>query len=119
MKRMVILFGALLFTATAAHADGKNKVSKEEGCASQGDFVAKVVASRQAGVAANTVLDMTVTSETKAYGAPPNEVRSAWYRKTILAIYENPKYLYSDPSASGMSYQDACLANPAKMLIGG
>ena len=86
-------------------------------CSSQAEFFARVVASRQSGVAAGTIYSMAVDGDARSNKKQPSKIKSDWYRKTILAVYETPKYLYADPSAAGMRYEDSCKENPGIMLI--
>lgn len=88
-----------------------------EKCSNQAEFFAKVVAMRQENVGASTVYGMVIDGETRSKSGAPSAAKADWYRKTILAVYNNPKYLFADPSAAGMTYEDSCNSEPGVMLI--
>lgn len=90
----------------------------KERCADQAGFFAHVVALRQSGASASFVYGMTTTGYIDKAQKYPMKDHADQYRKLILAIYDKPRFLFSDPSADGMRYEDACNEAPGTMLIG-
>ena len=105
--------------AKDAGADFKAErpATNSEKCSSQAEFFAKTIALRQGGAGASFVYGMAIDGDSSHYREKASQARADWYRKTNLIAYDNPKYLFSDPSAEGMKYEDLCMANPIAMTI--
>lgn len=91
--------------------------STDEQCKAQADFFAKTIALRQGNADAEFVYGMAIDGYARSYGRQPSTARAKWYRRTILAVYENPRYMFNDAGASKMKYEDSCSQDPGAMLF--